>query len=541
MPLTDAPAVAGRREWLALAVIALPCLLYSMDLSVLYLALPSLTADLHPSSTQLLWISDIYGFTLAGFLITMGTLGDRIGRRRLLLTGATVFGAASVLAAFATSAAMLIAARAVLGVAASTLAPSTLSLIRNMFRDSRQRATAIAIWVTSFSAGSVLGPALGGMLLHFFWWGAVFLIAVPVMVLLLAAGPALLPEYRDPHPGRFDLVSAALSLGSVLAIVYAVTDFAAKGAGPVPLLSLIAGSAAGLAFLRRQRKLTKPLINLRLFRRSAFTTALTANTLSLFLIFGTFFLTAQYLQLVLGFSPLRAGLWSVLPSGGFFAGSLLAPALMRRHGAGMTMAGALAVAALGLALLTQVPGHGGAGLPLTLAASALLTVGVSPVVTLATDLIVGAVPPEQAGQASGLSETGTELGGALGIALLGSITTAVFHTRMHGVVTAGARPQTLAGAVHAAAVLPVSAGASLLGAARDAFTQGLHVAAATSALLAVLIAVLAAATLRRPGRAAVQTGPGPAAVSGQPQQPPSPPQRSHVMATDHGPGPGGSQ
>jgi DHA2 family multidrug resistance protein-like MFS transporter len=529
MLMTDAPAVAGRREWTALAVIALPCLLYSMDLSVLYLALPSLTADLHPSGTQLLWISDIYGFTLAGFLITMGTLGDRIGRRRLLLIGAAVFGAASVLAAFATSAAMLIAARALLGLAASTLAPSTLSLIRNMFRDSRQRATAIAIWVTSFSAGAVLGPALGGMLLHFFWWGAVFLIAVPVMVLLLAVGPALLPEFRDPRPGRFDLVSAALSLVSVLAIVYAVTDFAAKGAGPVPLFSFLAGSAAGLAFVHRQYKLTEPLVSPRLFRRSAFTTALAANTLSLFLIFGTFFLTAQYLQLVIGFSPLRAGLWSVLPPCGFFAGSLLAPALMRRHGAGMTMAGGLAVAALGLSLLTQVPGHGGRGLPLTLAASALLTVGVSPVVTLATDLIVGAVPPEHAGQASGLSETGTELGGALGIALLGSITTAVFHTRMDGVVTAGPRPPTLAAAAHAAATLPGSAGASLLSAARDAFTQGLHIAAATSALLALMLAVLAAATLRQRGRTAAETGPSPAASSRQPQHS----QRSHAMATDH--------
>lgn len=276
-----------------------------------------MTADLRPTGAQLLWISDIYGFMLAGFLITMGTLGDRIGRRRLLLAGAAVFGAASVLAAFASSAAMLIAARALLGVAASTLAPSTLSLIRNMFLDPRQRTIALGIWVTSFSAGSALGPALGGLLLHFFWWGSVLLIAVPVMVLLLAVGPVRLPEYHDPHPGRFDLRSAAMSLVSVLAIVYAVTDFAATGAGPVPLVALTVGCAVGIAFLRRQHKLTEPLVNLRLFRRPAFTAALTANTLSLFLIFGIFFLTSQYLQLVLGLSPLKAGLWSVPPSAGF--------------------------------------------------------------------------------------------------------------------------------------------------------------------------------------------------------------------------------
>src|SRR6266699_3951247 len=220
---------AGRREWIALAVIALPCLLYSMDLSVLYLALPSLTADLKPSSGELLWITDIYGFMLAGFLITMGTLGDRIGRRRLLLIGAAAFGLASVLAAFATSVAMLIAARALLGIAAATLAPSTLSLIRNMFLDTGQRTFAIGVWVTSFSLGGALGPLLGGLLLHFFWRRSVFPLALPVMALLLAVGPRLLPEFRDPDAGRFDLVSAALSLVSVLALVYGIKELAQNG------------------------------------------------------------------------------------------------------------------------------------------------------------------------------------------------------------------------------------------------------------------------------------------------------------------------
>src|SRR6266566_2209625 len=237
--MTAAAPTAGRREWVALAVIALPCLLYSMDLTVLYLALPSLTVDLKPSSAQLLWITDIYGFMLAGFLITMGTLGDRIGRRRLLLIGAAAFGLASVLAAFATSVAMLIAARALLGIAAATLAPSTLSLIRNMFLDPRQRTFAIGVWVTSFSVGGALGPLLGGLLLHFFWWGSVFLLAVPVMALLLVLGPLLLPEFRNPEAGRFDLVSATLSLVSVLALVYGIKDLAQNGFGPVPALSIL--------------------------------------------------------------------------------------------------------------------------------------------------------------------------------------------------------------------------------------------------------------------------------------------------------------
>src|SRR5918999_4595096 len=201
MSAEEAPK-AGRREWIGLAVIALPCLLYSMDLTVLNVAVPHLSADLKPSSQQLLWIIDIYGFLVAGFLITMGTLGDRIGRRRLLLIGAVVFGAGSLLAAFSTSAEMLIAARALLGVAGATLAPSTLSLIFNMFHDPRQRTFAIGVWVSAYSAGAVIGPIVGGVMLEFLWWGSVFLLALPVMALLLVLGPFLLPEFRDPNAGK---------------------------------------------------------------------------------------------------------------------------------------------------------------------------------------------------------------------------------------------------------------------------------------------------------------------------------------------------
>jgi DHA2 family multidrug resistance protein-like MFS transporter len=492
---------AGRREWIALAVIALPCLLYSMDLSVLYLALPSLTADLKPSSGQLLWITDIYGFMLAGFLITMGTLGDRIGRRRLLLIGAAAFGLASVLAAFATSVPMLIAARALLGIAASTLAPSTLSLIRNMFLDPRQRTIAIGVWVTSFSLGAALGPLIGGVLLHFFWWGSVFLIAVPVMVLLLVLGPILLPEFRDPEAGHFDVVSAALSLASVLAIVYAVKQLAQDGLGVAAVLSFFAGLVVGFAYIRRQRTLAEPLIDLHLFRAPAFTVSLAANTLSLFLIFGVFFLLAQYLQLVLGLSPLAAGLWSVPSSTGFIAGSLLAATFVRRLGPGRTMAYGLAVATIGLAILAQLPGTAGGGLAGLVTGSILLAFGVSPVVTLATDLIVGTVPPERAGMASGLSETGTELGGALGIALLGSIVAAIYRGQLTGSLPAGvpadASHGTLGDAVQTAGRLPHNLSSPLLNAARDAFTQGVHVAAIVSAAIAIVLAALAATVLRR--------------------------------------------
>lgn len=266
MTTSTTPPRAGRREWIGLAVIALPCLLYSMDLTVLNLAVPSLSADLRPSSTQLLWIVDIYGFLVAGSLITMGTLGDRIGRRRLLMIGAVAFGIASVLAAFSTSAKMLIVTRAVLGLAGATLAPSTMSLIRNMFLDPQQRSFAIGVWIASFSAGAVIGPPLGGFLLEYFWWGSVFLVSVPLMALLLVLAPILLPEYRDPNAGRPDLLSAVLSLGAVLGVIYGLKQSAAFGLGWLPALSIVTGLLLGLVFIRRQQTLADPLIDLRLFR-----------------------------------------------------------------------------------------------------------------------------------------------------------------------------------------------------------------------------------------------------------------------------------
>jgi DHA2 family multidrug resistance protein-like MFS transporter len=495
---------AGRREWLGLAVIALPCLLYSMDLTVLYLAVPSLTADLDPSSTELLWITDIYGFFLAGFLITMGTLGDRIGRRRLLLIGAATFGVASVFAAFSTSVEMLIVTRALLGVAAATLAPSTLSLIRNMFLDPGQRTFAIGVWATSFSVGAAVGPLLGGLLLEFFWWGSVFLLALPVMLLLLVLGPRLLPEFRDPDPGRLDLLSAGLSVVAVLAVIYGLKEIAADGLGRAPLLSILAGLLVGLLFVRRQRTLADPLIDLGLFRSRRFSAALAANGLSIAIAFGIFLLIAQYLQLVLGYSPLEAGLWTVPSSGGFIAGSMLAPLLARVARPGYVVAGGLLLTAAGLAILAQV--EAGSSVAVVVAGSVVVALGVAPPVTLGTDLVVSCVRPERAGVASGISETAAELGGALGIAILGSISVAVYRgqiadtapTRIPSGAAASAE-DTLGGATEAAEGLPGGLGEPLLDAAREAFTQGLQVAAMVGAAVAIVTAIVAGILLRRAG------------------------------------------
>jgi DHA2 family multidrug resistance protein-like MFS transporter len=345
----DSGERAGRREWIGLAVIALPCLLYSMDLTVLFLAVPELSVDLERSSSQLLWITDIYGFLLAGLLITMGTLGDRIGRRRLLLIGATAFGAASVLAAFSTSAEMLIGARALLGVAGATLAPSTLSLIRNMFLDPGQRTIAVGVWITSFSVGAAIGPLVGGTLLHYFWWGSVFLAAVPVMALLLVLGPLLLPEFRDPEPGRLDLASAALSLAAVLSVIYGLKLTAQDGFGWVPSMAIAAGLGIGLVFVRRQRGLSYPLLDVRLFRSAAFSTSIAAMCAAVFVMGGILFFVTQYLQLVRGQGALEAAAWLLPSTGGLVAGSMLAPLLVRSVRAGTLVAGGLALAAIGVA------------------------------------------------------------------------------------------------------------------------------------------------------------------------------------------------
>jgi DHA2 family multidrug resistance protein-like MFS transporter len=497
----DSPPRAGRREWVGLGVLALACLLYVMDLTVLHLAVPAVSADLQPSSAQLLWIIDIYGFFVAGSLITMGTLGDRIGRRKLLLIGAAAFGAVSVLAAFSTSAEMLIVSRALLGIAGATLAPSTLSLIFHMFQDPRQRSVAIGFWIGSFSAGSAIGPVLGGAMLELFWWGSVFLLALPVMALLLILGPRVLPEYRDPEAGRLDLVSAGMSVAAVLAVIYGLKDIAQDGLGSIPVLSILAGLVVGVGFVRRQRTLADPVIDVGLFRITSFNAALATNFLAIFVAVGYFLFVAQYLQLVVGLSPLEAGLWSLPSAFGFIIGSQLAPRVLHRVRPALVIGGGLLLSAIGLALLTQVGVSG--GLPALVAGSVVISLGLAPVFGLTTELIVGSAPPERAGAASGISETGAELGGALGIAIMGSIGVAIYRAdladRLPADVPAGAAAiarDTLGSAVAVAAELPAQLGAAVLEGAREAFVQGMQLSSAIAAVVAVGLAILALRILR---------------------------------------------
>ncbi|MBK8020170.1 MAG: MFS transporter [Chloroflexi bacterium] len=507
---------AGRREWIGLAVLMLPTLLIAMDLTVLHLAVPALTADLKPTSSQLLWITDIYGFMIAGSLITMGTLGDRIGRRRLLLLGATAFGFASVLAAFSTSATMLIAARALLGIAGATLMPSTMSLIRNMFLDAEQRTVAIGIWVSGFSVGSAVGPLVGGILLESFAWGSVFLLGVPVMVVLLIVGRRLLPEFRDPNPGRFDLLSAGMSLAAVLLIIVGIKQFAESGLTALAAISLIAGLTVGVLFVRRQTILTDPLIDLRLFHVPEFSAALATYTLGIFFGFGIFLFVAQYLQLVLGLSPLEAGLWSVPGSVMFIVGSNLSPRVVRRFPPASVVAGGLVLATVGMALLTLIQTD---SLALVVIGNAIMSFGFGFTFTLTVDMVVSAAPPERAGAASALSETGAELGGALGLAVLGSLGMAIYRAEVAANLPTGVSAGlletiqgTLGGAVEAAGQLPGALGAQVLDAAHQAFVRGMQLNALIGVVGFVGLVVLTATLLRhvRPhGEQSEETEPSP--------------------------------
>ncbi|MFG1777517.1 MFS transporter [Micromonospora sp. NPDC049048] len=506
------PARAGRREWTGLAVLALPTLLVSIDVYVLLLALPQLTADLGAGSIAQLWITDVYAFMLAGFLITMGTLGDRIGRRKLLLTGAVAFGVASVVAAYATSPAMLIAARSALGVAGATLAPSTMSLIRTLFRDARQLGLAIAIWALCFSAGAVIGPVVGGATLSRFWWGSVFLFGVPAMALLLVVGPVLLPEYRDPNAGRLDLTSVALSLAAVLPAIHGLKELAKNGWAALPVAGVVTGLVCAVLFVRRQQRLEHPLLDLRLFASRSFSTALGAMMSGTLLMGAIMLFITQDLQLVEGLTPFEAGLWMMPAVAANALSFLVSPVLARRFRPAYVIGSGLVISVVGLLVLTRTDTTSG---PTTLATGfALIFLGAGPLVTLSIHLIMASAPPEKAGSAAGLNETSGQFGFAFGLAALGSIGATVYDSRFAPpsgvpVDAADAARESLADAVVAARDLPADLAGALLVPAREAYVDGLHLVAAISAALLAVVAVLIVRLLRD----VPPTGAPPAGVS----------------------------
>jgi DHA2 family multidrug resistance protein-like MFS transporter len=488
MTLTTPPGTvrAGRREWTALGVLMLPLLLVSMDVSVLYFAIPSISADLRPGATAQLWILDMYGFVLAGLLITMGALGDRVGRRKLLLGGAALFGLASVAAAYADSPGALIAARALLGVGGACLMPSTLALIRTLFRDAAQRATAVTLWTTVMASGISLGPVVSGALVEHFWWGSVFLINLPAMVLLLILGPPLLPESKGTAaPGRFDWAGALLSLAALLPLIHGIKELADGGWRPLPALAVTTGLLIALVFLRRQSRLADPMVDLELLRKRAYGGSVLVNLLAMVATVGFAVFLTQYLQSVLGQSPLEAALWSLAPSVGVVIAAPTAAALAKRVDRAAVMTGGFLLSAAGFASLTLID----VDTPLwaVLTGATVYASGLVSAMTLANESALGAAPPERAGAAAAVLESGTELGGALGMAVLGSIGAAVYTAAMPATAPAAAR-ETLGGAL--ASPGPV------LDAARDAFTDALNGAAGGAAVVMLLAAALSYALLR---------------------------------------------
>jgi MFS transporter, DHA2 family, multidrug resistance protein len=510
-PSTLAPApVSGpatrspRRDWLALGLLMFPVLLVAVDNTALTFALPAITRALELSGLHLLWIIDAYPLVLAGLLVSMGSLGDRIGRRRLLIIGSTGFAGLSAATAFAPTAEWLIAGRAALGFFGAMLMPSTLSLIRNIFPEPNRRRMAIAIWAAGFSGGAALGPIFGGWLVEHFWWGAVFLVAVPLMLPLLALGRTLIPESKDPSPGKVDVPSILLSMLVMVPMVYGIKDVATEGPGPAGIGSMAFGVAMGVVFVRRQHRLEDPLLDMSLFRNRVFSMAISANILALFSFNGFILFLAQHLQLLEGLTPSAAGVAMIPALAATVVAGLVVVPLVRKVRPGYVVGAGLAFSATGYSLVTF--GNHDGGPALLLAALLILALGVGTAETISNDLILGSAPPEKSGAAAAISETGYEVGSLLGTAVLGSILTASYQHNLSlpagldgmlpGTSLHNAR-ETLAGAMEAAAVLPGPLADAVRNAAAAAFDSGVHITAAIGLTLMATAAVLAAVILRK--------------------------------------------
>ncbi|MEU5942604.1 MFS transporter [Micromonospora sp. NPDC047548] len=489
----DGASRAGLREWLGLAVLALPTLLVALDINSVFLALPHLSIDLHASATQQLWVADGYGLMVAGFVVTMGTLGDRIGRRRLLMIGGAAFGLLSLVSAYAVNPLMLIVARLLLGVAGATLMPSTLALISTIFTDARQRTLAITTWSTCVFAGAALGPVLGGVLLTHYWWGSVLLIGVPTMAALLVAAPLTLPESRNPDAGRLDLTSVMLSLAGILPLTYGVKQLGADRAdAPLALGAAAIGALFAVLFVRRQRGLPDPLLRLDLLRDRIVGGVLAALVVTGAGLAGVGLLTTQYLQIVCGLSPLASAVWFAPMGLALAAGCTLAPLTQRWMSPGAAIVAGLAVSTLGFLPVALASG------PVTvIVGTAVIALGTGPLFALGTGMVIGSVPPERAGSAAALSETSNYLGGTAGIALFGTVAAGVYHARLAGFGGApAAARESVAGATSVAATLPAGPADRLLEAAHTAFTSSLSLVAACGAVLFLALTILAARRFR---------------------------------------------
>jgi DHA2 family multidrug resistance protein-like MFS transporter len=488
------PTTTPRRAWAALAVLLLPVLLIAVDNTILAFALPSIAQEFRPAATTQLWIVDVYSLVLATLLIAMGSLGDRIGRRRLLMIGAAGFAVVSAAAAFAPSAGYLVAARAVLGFFGAMLMPSTLSLIRNIFEDASSRRLAIAIWASFFTAGSALGPIVGGALLEHFHWGAVFLVAVPILLPLLILAPRLVPESRDPNPGPLDLTSVALSLTTMLPLVWAIKTAAHDGASWLVGGALAMTVASALLFVRRQNRSATPMIDIRLFGYAPFASSILANFLSIVGLIGFIFFVSQHLQLVLGLSPLTAGLVTLPGAVLSMVAGIGVVRLVKWIAPHALVIVGLVLVSVGFGMILLF--RHDLNVSAVVVSFIVLEIGVGISQTITNDTIVSSVPPAKAGAASAVSETAYELGAVVGTAVLGTIFTAFYRNNVavpQGLTAAQTADaaESIGGATAVAHQLSPSVADKLLDSAKVAFDSGI----APTAIIASLLTLVAAAVV----------------------------------------------
>ncbi|GAB2851126.1 quaternary ammonium compound efflux MFS transporter QacA [Actinocorallia aurea] len=448
-PPAAPPQTSHPRRWAALGVLSISLLLVVMDMTILNVALPEIAADLRPGALELLWMVDVYSLVVAGLLVTVSSLGDRWGRRRMLLTGFTVFGLASAAVLFADSPAEVIAVRALLGVGGAMIMPSTLSMIRTLFADPAERARALGVWATMAAVGGALGPIVGGLLLEAFSWHAAFLVNVPVMVVAVLAGLVLLPESRDPSPGRWDALGTVLSIAGMVGLVYAIKHLFTDGPTASTALSGVLAVGCLTWFVRRCLRRPDPLLEVRLFRGGAFTSGTLAALTTSIGLAGAMLLLVQWMQLVEGYTPLQTGLAMLPLAVGSAVFSPLAPAIAARVGARAVLAGGLAISAAGLALLGFVP----LTYPWVATGAALVGVGMASL-AVASAVIMAGAPVEKAGSAAAIEETSYEVGGALGVAVLGSVAAALYRQGLPGDAAPEAR-ESLGGALEAARALRV--------------------------------------------------------------------------------------
>lgn len=484
------------KRWLALTILMLPVLLVTVDNTVLGFALPKIAEALHPSASQQLWIIDAYSLVLAGLLISMGSLGDRKGHRKLLLIGSLGFTAASFITAYSINATQLIAGRAFMGGFGAMLMPSTLALIRSIFVDREERRLAVAIWATTLTVGSAIGPLVGGLLLEFFRWSSIFLLAVPVLIPILILGPVLLPESEPDAPGPMDFISILQSVIALGALVYSIKHLASDGPDPLVLAGLGIAIIIGRQFVRRQMSLPIPLMDLTLFRNKTFSGAVTINLMSLAFLIGFVFSSTQHLQIVLNMSPLNASLALIpgqimaiaigiliVPVAQRVAISILIPLLLT-----FTAAAFLLVASLGSSLIVLI------------VAFALLNIGVGAITTVSNDVILSAAPPNRAGAASAISETGYEVGVVLGTTVLGGVVTAYYRGSLQlpdflTPLQIRLGSETLAGAYAVSKTVAEDEANQVMHSAVRAFEGGITAMAWVAFILALLSILIARHTL----------------------------------------------